>query len=123
MMILIPFALLSGCSGSREAQLEQGFATVTAIMERAGNDYASFIAYQSAIETGGTVITYITANLPPGDSVLNGLKLETGRPSRPWTIVIRAGKGPGDYVIDGYGKALDKPLHTKSVTISPLPSP
>lgn len=120
---LIVSQLPWACSSSREAELERAVESVAAILERAGRDYGAFVAYQSSLETGGTVITYVMSGLPPGDNVLNNLKLEAGRPSQAWSVVIRSGAAAGDYLIEGYGTASDKPLHTKMVSIRPVPSP
>lgn len=119
---LLIVVLFSGCSGPSDRGLAQGVAEVKAILEGAGKNYGQSVALQSTLETGGTIINYIALNLPPGDSPLRNLKLEPGRPTQPWSIVIKE-EGPRDYVIEGYGESLSAPVHTERVRIEPVPEP
>lgn len=114
---------LAACGSSRDRDLADGVAAVKAILERAGKNYADSVALQSALETGGTVVSYVSVNLAPGDSPLRRLKLAMNRPTTPWTIVIKEGDGARDYVIEGYGEDLQRPLHVERVLIAPVPAP
>jgi hypothetical protein len=40
-----------------------------------------------------------------------------GRPGHPWTVVIREGSDPRQYVIEGYGEDLTRPLLTETAIV------
>jgi hypothetical protein len=56
---------------------------------------------------------FILSNLPDQDPVFTSY--EMGRPGHPWTVVIREGSAPRQYVIEGYGEDLTRPLLTETV--------
>ena len=117
---IVVAVLIAGCGGSSDRGLAQGVAQVKAILVEAGTNPRQAFTLQTTLETGGSIINFIALSLPPGGSTLKDVKLEAGRPTRPWSIVVKQGAGPRDYVIEGYGEKLDRPLHVEQVQIPPV---
>jgi|GEM_PF-1100335 len=105
------------CGSGEEDRLQRGVRFAKITLERAGTDPMAALALQSAEDTGGDAVSYIVASLPDQDPVFTSY--ERGRPSRPWTVVIRPGEQPRQYVIEGYGQDLEKPLYVEKVTLGP----
>ena len=118
-LALLVAILVAGC-GSSDRGLAQGVAQVKATLAEAGTNPRQAFALQTTLETGGSIINFIALNLPAG-GLPKDLKLEPGRPTRPWSIVVKQGAGPRDYVVEGYGENLGAPLHVEQVHIAPIP--
>ncbi|MGH9389774.1 MAG: hypothetical protein ACRD1Z_09175, partial [Vicinamibacteria bacterium] len=68
--------------------------------------------------SGSGVVGYIVAGLPEKDPLFRNF--EADHPTGPWSVVVREVPGSMDYVIEGYGEDLAKPLFVETVTIGVL---
>jgi hypothetical protein len=117
--LVIAAMAAAGCGGGgEEERLQRGVRFAKITLERAGTDPMASLALASAEETGGDAVSYIVASLPDQDPVFTSYERE--RPTRPWTVVVRAGAAPRQYVIEGYGTDLAKPLVTETVAVGKL---
>jgi hypothetical protein len=109
--------LVAGCGDSQKKDVSAAVTYVKSLLERAGKDLPASMSFQSVIESGGTPVTYIANNAPSGDSVLKKFTIVMDKPSVPWSIVIKAGVGPREYIIEGYGENINAPLVVEKITI------
>lgn len=107
---------LLACGNSRERELAYGVTVVKEIIEGAGR---SPVVAKSlgAPEEGNLILWYVLQTLPPDGGALRNFKLDRIKPSRPWAVVIRQGGGPRDFVVEGYGESLAKPLYTETARV------
>ncbi|MDQ5984924.1 MAG: hypothetical protein CSYNP_00622 [Syntrophus sp. SKADARSKE-3] len=113
----VMFFLVCGCGSSPNKEVQAAVSYVKSLLERAGKDIPAAMSFASIMESGGTPVSYIAANAPSGDSPLKKFTLTMDRPSGPWSIVIKSGAGPRDFVIEGYGEKTDAPLCMEKVNI------
>jgi len=109
--------IFAGCGGSQEKEVKAAVSYVKSLLDRAGKDLPASMSFNSVIEGGGTPVTYIANNAPSGDSVLKKFTVVMDKPSGPWSVVIKAGSGPREYIIEGYGEKTNTPLVTEKVTV------
>ena len=115
---MVAAACLSGCGNANKTKLQRGFDQANYLLKRVSRDPIAAAAWGSLAEGGGSVITYITASL--SDEPDAWPHFTTEKPTQAWSVVIRDGEKAGDYVIEGYGEDLNKPLMTATVTVSPV---
>lgn len=116
-LVCFSLVLFWACGSGEGDRLQRGVRYAKITLEKAGTNPMAALALQSAEETGGDAVSYIVASLPGQNPVFTSY--ERGRPSRPWTVVIRPGEGPRQYVIEGYGQDLGKPLYAETVRLGP----
>ena len=109
--------LLAGCGDSQEKDVKAAVSYIKSILDRAGKDLPASMAFQSVIESGGTPVTYIANSAPSDTPVLKKFTIVMDKPSGPWSVVIKAGTGPREYVIEGYGEKVNAPLVVEKITI------
>ncbi len=115
--VLFTLSFFAGCGDSQEKEVKAAVSYVKSLLDRAGKDTTASLSFNSVIEGGGTPVTYIANNAPSGDSVLKKFTVVMDKPSGPWSIVIKAGAGPREYIIEGYGEKTNAPLVTEKVTV------
>ena len=104
----------AACGDSRERDLKLAVGAVRGALEDAGRSPIAGMALQQALE-GGSVMRYLSANMSP--TSLKDFKLETGKPTGPWSIVVTAGDD-GQFVVEGYGKDVSKPIVSERVRVA-----
>lgn len=114
--ILVAIVALAGaaCGDSRERDLKLAVGAVRGALEDAGRSPVAAAALQQALE-GGSVMRYLSANLNP--SSLKDFRLDTGKPSGPWSVVVTAGDG-GQFVVEGYANDVSKPIVSERVRVA-----
>ena len=76
-------------------------------INRTKHDTASLLSYAATVEQGGDPVTYLAANMPDGAAfTCYAYRV----PPKPDCVVIKDGPGEGQYTIEGWGAALDKPV-------------
>ncbi|MBI4538537.1 MAG: hypothetical protein HY704_03375 [Gemmatimonadetes bacterium] len=105
---------LSGCYSAQEEALDRGVAYAKNALERVGSDPLAAASLESTLEMGGGIMSYLYAGMPDDPSFP---RFTTGRPSQPWTVVVREGEGEREFVIEGYGEDLDSPRKVERVTL------
>ena len=113
-VVLVVFGLgfLLGCGDARVRDVDNSVNFAKRMLERTKTDPIALLSFASSAEQGGNVITYLTANLadPAGfvPYVWRG-------PPDPYSVVIRPGSAPGEYVVEGYTAETNKPSRTETV--------
>ena len=103
-----------GCK-NRAEEVRSGVMYAENALNSVGANPFSRASYESIIGNGGTPVDYIKATLPKEKPIFDSW--EFGKPTHPWTIVIRPGSSPNEYAIEGYGADVKKPLQVKYVTV------
>lgn len=117
-VVLLP---LAGCYTAEEEALDRGVAWAKAQLERVGRDPLAAMSFESSMEMGGGVLSYLYAAMPDDPSFP---RIAADTPSEPWSVVIRAGEADGELVIEGYGEDLGAPVKVERVTLpAVLPVP
>lgn len=113
-LLLIPILLFAGC-GDRTDELKNGVMYAKNALEQAGANPFSRATYQSVIGRGGNAAEYIKATLPQENPPFESF--EYGKPTHPWTIVIRPGTEENEFFIEGYGVDVKKPMLFEAVQV------
>lgn len=113
--LIMASAMILSCSDSKLDGLKSDVDTVKAILDSTGANPMAAESYAAAMETGGNIITYIAVNLPPES--FKHSKLESGRPTRPWSVVIISGAAENEYVIEGYGEDISRPVYVQKAMV------
>lgn len=103
----------TGCGDDRERRLEAGVRFARNTLERAASDPLAAAAFQNHLEGGGNAATYVLSCLPDENPVFT--QYVFGKVSQPWSIVIKKGKGPRDFTIEGYAEDLTQPLVVEQI--------
>jgi len=118
---LIIACILAGCGDSvvdpREGAVSRGVARAKSLIDRTATNPMAALSLASSAEQGGTIISYIAASLPDDETFT--CYIEGPRP-QPYCVTIRSGAAPGEYIIEGYGQNIDKPVVTEKA-LSTLP--
>lgn len=114
-LIAISFAGL-GCGEGKKEKLKNGVTFATSALQQAGANQLSQATYRGFIDRGLTPVDYIKAILPKTDPPFDSY--EFGKPTHPWTIVIRPGTEPNVYYVEGYGDDVKEPLYVEDVTVN-----
>jgi len=108
--ILIGFAI-AGCGETmvdpKEKAVVQGVARVRALINSTATNPMAALSLASMAEQGGTIINYIAASLPDNEDFNCYIE---GPPPKPYCVIIRSGAKSGEYLIEGYGAGIDKPV-------------
>ena len=111
--------LLSGCGETvvdpKEREVIQGVARVKSLIDSTATNMLAALSLASLAEQGGTIMSYIAASLPDNETFT--CYIEGPRP-QPYCVMIRSGTTPGEYVIEGYGAGVDKPLASAKALVS-----
>jgi hypothetical protein len=115
--LALPFVLaLAACGPSdEEARLDRTYRFTVHALRDVGRNPVAAAAYQSALEGGGTPVSYLVAGAPAqadfSDLVYDG-------PATPWTVVISDGDGETELVVEAYGATTDAPLQSETVDLA-----
>lgn len=116
-LLILTFSFfVIGC-GDRSEDVRNGVIYAENALNSVGANPFSRASYESIIGNGGTPVDYIKATLPKEKPVFDSW--EFGKPTHPWTIVIRPGSSPNEYAIEGYGANVKEPIKgcVKYVTV------
>lgn len=72
------------------------------------------LSYQSIIDVGGGLLTYLTANMPEKSDLPKFLENQS---PQPWSIVVSIDGSGEEITIEGYSENLSKPELTEKVLI------
>ncbi len=114
LLFLIPVVMYFGC-GDRTEELKNGVMYARAALEQVSANPFSRATYESVIGRGGNPAEYITSTLPKEDPPFDSF--EFGKPTHPWTIVIRPGTEENEFFVEGYGLDTKKPMLIEVVQI------
>ena len=109
-------AAACGCGNPDKEKMELGVNFACSTLDAANRNPMAAASYGSMAEMGGTVFSYLAANAPDSDD----LPAFTAAPEKPWGVVVKAGPGPGEYTVEGYGTDLAKPLVSRTVRVVPM---
>ena len=112
-LMLSALALVS-CKSAERSRLERGMAFARTNLESAGRNPIAGMSLQSALEMGGSLVGYLAANAPENADLP---RFEEGRPSAPWTVVLRQLDG-GTVVLEGFGEDLASPILVDTARIT-----
>jgi hypothetical protein len=113
LLAVLGLAFLLGCLDSRVQSVENSVDYAKRMLDKTKTDPISRVAFASAIGQGGDVTAYLAANM--ADAKGYASYVWKGPPA-PYSVVIRRGSSPGEYVIEGYAADADKPSTTVTVT-------
>ena len=116
-VLILGALVLVSCKSAERSRLERGVLFARSNLESAGRNPAARLSLQSTMEMGGTLLQYLAANAPPNADLP---RFEEGRPSAPWTVVLRQLDG-GVVVLEGYGEDLASPVLVDTARIAGLP--
>lgn len=99
----------------REAEVRRAVSQVKSLIDGTATNPMAAISYFSMKEQGGTITTFIAASLPeqPGFSCFH-----EGPSPKAWCVRLSSGAAPNEFLIEGYGEAVDKPLVQERATVS-----
>lgn len=104
-----------GCGPDRAEKLRNGVSYAKSALQQIGVNPLATATYQSLAASGSGPARYINYMLPKKDPVFDSF--EDGKPSHPWTIVIRPTAVTNEYSIEGFGDDTKKPLMVEYVTL------
>jgi hypothetical protein len=104
-----------GCGPDRTEKLKNGISYAKGALQQIGVNPLATATYQSIAGSGGGPAKYVNYMLPKTDPVWDSF--EDGKPSHPWTIVIRPTAIPNEFSIEGFGDDVKKPIIVEYVTI------
>jgi len=123
MVSLIVAMSVAGCSepagDPKEKEVVKAVARVKSLINSTATNPMAALSLASMAEQGGTIISYIAASLPDNETFT--CYIEGPRP-QPYCVVIRGGAVPGEYIIEGYGAGVDKPVVSEKALAS-MPRP
>lgn len=104
-------------AGNREdkARLEHGVTFAKARLAKLGRDKMATLVFQSTVDQGGSILTYIVAGIGAPETFP---RFELEHPTEPWTVVIKSGKDASEFIVEGYGTDLTKPQSSATVQIA-----
>jgi hypothetical protein len=104
----------TACSNKTEG-VKNGVMYAKNALEQAGANPFSRATWESIIGRGGNAADYIKATLPKENPPFDSF--EFGKPTHPWTVVIRPSTEENEYFVEGYGTDLKKPILFHSVYV------
>lgn len=109
---VIGLGFLLGCGDARVRDVEKSVDFAKRMLEKTKADPMAILSFASSAEQGGNVITYLTANMadPAGFAPYVWIG-----PPAPYSVVIRPGSAPDEYVVEGYTAETNKPSMTETV--------
>ena len=111
-MAISSLGFLFGCGDARVRDVTHSVDFAERMLEKTKTDSMANLAFASAAEQGGSVIIYLTANMAGPDGFAPYVWMG---PPAPYSVVIRPGAAPGEYVIEGYTAETNKPSATVTV--------
>ena len=112
--MLFTIVLAHGCAESNRSRLQRGVDLATSSLEDVGRNPLAAASFASLMDQGGTVMSYIAANMPDDTNLPN---FTSEMPTQTWTVLVKPGPGQNDYIIEGYGTDLTKPVITDHGTV------
>jgi hypothetical protein len=91
----------------REDEVRRAVGQVKSLIDSTATNPMVAMSLASMAEQGGTITTFIAASLPERATFTC---FHEGPQPKAWCVLLRRGASPNDYLIEGYGAALDKPL-------------
>ena len=119
----LALAVLWGCAAPKseeELRLDRTFDFVRRTIVAIGRDQLAASSYQGLLQMGASPIDYVAASIPDDADFAN---MVWAGPPAAWTVVLREGPGPDDFVIDAYGADATKPIRSETITVKALPPP
>jgi hypothetical protein len=104
---------------NRNEEVTNGVIYAKNALDAAGANPFSRAAYEAIIAGGKTPVDYIKSTMPKDKPVFDSW--EYGKPSKPWTIVIRPGSAVNEYYIEGYGADIKEPIKVEHVVVNVPP--
>jgi hypothetical protein len=108
-------AWIVACGPDRAEKLRNGVSYAEGALQQVGVNPLATATYQSIAGSGGGPAKYVNYMLPKKDPVFDSF--EDGKPTHPWTVVIRPTAVANEYSIEGFGDDVNKPLVVKYVTL------
>jgi hypothetical protein len=118
---------LLACAGPdpREQEVARSVDFARRALERTRTDVLAAESLRSIAEQGGTLLTYVLANLPgePGEPAAEAARrprmapFQQDGPARPWSVRLRQEPGSGTVVIEGFGADVGHPLRVERVVL------
>lgn len=90
----------------REVALRARVTWTQQLINRTAGNAMLAESLAATASSGGDITTFIVANAP-GEGIVC---YRSGEVDRPWCIGVYPGSGDGEYIIEGYGENLSKPL-------------
>jgi hypothetical protein len=110
--------LVSGCGNPERDKLERGVRFAKRTLEEVNRNPLASVSFSSQAELGGSLVTYLAANVPDNPSMLP--RFDNDEPSTNWTVVL-SWASETNVLIQGFGTDLTKPLVTATAYVNPLP--
>ncbi len=116
--VAIVAALLGACDSGpvadpREDEVRRAVNQVKTLIDSTATNAMAAMSLSSMAEQGGTITTFIAASLPERATFTC---FHEGPQPKAWCVWLRRGAAPNEYLIEGYGSALDKPLVQEKAT-------
>ncbi len=116
--VAIVAASLGACDSGpaadpREDEVRRAVNQVKALIDSTATNAMAAMSLSSMTEQGGTITTFIAASLPERATFTC---FHEGPKPKDWCVWLRRGAAPNEYLIEGYGAALDKPLVQEKAT-------
>jgi hypothetical protein len=116
---LLSLCLLVACANPQREKLDRGMAFARRQFVEATRNPLAATALGSNMEMGGTLATYLAANMPEHADLP---RFQDDRAAEPWSVALRA-VGTDTILIEGFGDALDRPLKVDTVVMRPSHGP
>lgn len=114
-VVVVVVAMFAGCGPDKSEKLKNGVTFAKGALEQVGVNPLATATYQSLNASGITPAKYVNYLVPKTDPVWTGY--EEGKPTHPWTIVVRPTAVPNEFSVEGFGDDLKKPLMVEYVTV------
>lgn len=116
--------LAAGCSrlggDPKEAEVREGVALVQRLLNGTRRNMMAGLAFASQSEQGGGALSYVAANLSENAKFTCYVE---NAPNRPYCVSIRRGAAPNEFIIEGYGQSLEKPIVVEKAVVGMPPRP
>ena len=109
---VLGLGFLLGCGDARVQDVTRSVDFAKRMLEKTKTDALANLSFASSAEQGGSVITYLAANMADPDGFAPYVWLG---PPVSYSVVIRPGSAPGEYVIEGYAAETNQPSRTETV--------
>jgi hypothetical protein len=97
----------------REDEVRRAVSQVKTLIDSTATNAMAAMSLSSMAEQGGTITTFIAASLPERATFTC---FHEGTKPKAWCVLLRRGAAPNEYLIEGYGAALDKPMVQEKAT-------
>lgn len=117
-MLTVCAVLLSGCDTKRQ-NLKRGVNFAKNRFEEIGKNAMATSAFESNADLGGTLASYIAANLPDNSDLP---PFYDNVAEKPWSVVLKQDLESAKISIEGYGDDTKQPMLKEEIELAKIQS-